>query len=257
MDGRDALRWRKNPLTMVGTLRRCWLFTRQTPADDARRILPPQLELVTHRGLAFWNVVVCQIEAMRPRGLPAFAGVGYKHAAYRLHARFHPDRGAPVEGLWFARSDCDSLLMSAMGNLMTDFRFHHSPIAVQDRPDAVALSIRALDAPAQAVVGRDAPAILPAHSAFGSLDEAAAFLEYKPFGLSVDAGGRVNVVKIVRREEDWRARLVPVIEEHWSFFDDKATRPEVCFQVEPIAYQWNRGTISPSPARITPTTGPS
>lgn len=234
---------RKNPITMVGTIGRRWLFTRQAPAEEARLLPPPQLELVTHRGSAFWNVVVREIAAMRPLGMPAFAGVGYRHAAYRLYARTRPDRGEPVEGLWFARSDCDSPLMAAMGNLMTDFRFQHSPIALDDRPGAVEIALRAKDAPARAIVGQVGEARLPEHSPFGSLEEAAATLKYKPAGLSVDAKGRVNVVRIVRREEECRARLVPVLEERRAFFDDEATRPEVCFQIEPIDDRWDRGTI--------------
>ena len=54
-------------------------------------------------------------------------------------------------------------------------------------------------------------------------------------------GKRSNAVLVW--EEDWRSRLVHVEKAHWSFLDDKDARPEICFQVEPIFYQWNRGDI--------------
>src|SRR5437763_16699429 len=114
----------KNPLTIIGTLDRCWLFVYQTPIEEARALLPRELEPVTHGGCAFWNVVVCHLRQMRPKPLPAFLGVSYWHVAYRFHVRFRPRSGPPVEGLYFVRSDCDSPLMTWAGNLLTDFNFH-------------------------------------------------------------------------------------------------------------------------------------
>src|SRR5438270_12511526 len=120
----------KNPVPMVGTLERCWLFTYQTPADEARALVPRELELVTRGECAFWNIVVCRIRAMRPKGFPAFAGFSYWHIAYRLYVRIYPRTGPPIEGIYFPRSDCNSRLMSLMGNLLTDYRFHTARIEV-------------------------------------------------------------------------------------------------------------------------------
>jgi hypothetical protein len=110
---------RKNPITMKGRIDRCWLFTFQAPEAEARALLPRPLVPVTREGFAFWNVVVCRVEAMRPRGVPGFLGMSYWHVAYRLYARFGAE-----EGLYFVRSDCDSGFMATMGNVMTDFNFH-------------------------------------------------------------------------------------------------------------------------------------
>src|SRR4051812_42714640 len=121
----------QNPVTMVGRLDPCWLFAYRTPAQEARAFLPPALEPVTHGGFAFWNVVVCRVQRMRPWFAPAPLGVSYWHIAYRLYVRFHPAQGEPIEGLYFVRSDCDSWLMALAGNLVTDFRFHTAAVRVQ------------------------------------------------------------------------------------------------------------------------------
>ena len=96
----------KNPLTLVGTLDRCWLFVYQTPEAEARTLVPAALELVTREGCAFWNIVVCHLRGTRPRGFPAFVGVSYWHVAYRFYVRFHPAAGPPVED--FRRENNDS-----------------------------------------------------------------------------------------------------------------------------------------------------
>ena len=234
----------KNPLTVVGVLTRCWLFTYQTPAEDAQRLLPPPLQAVTHRGWAFWNIVVCQIRSMRPQGLPAVLGVGYWHVGYRLYVRYPADDGTEIEGLYFVRSDCDNAWMTAAGNLMTDFHFHTAPIHVGPQADTLTIAIESPDAPARVCLHPQATAELPAWSAFETRDEAAAFLKYKPFGISVNNAGDANIVRIVRDEAAWQSTLVPVESAQWAFFADKNVRAEICFQVEPIVYQWQRGRLS-------------
>jgi hypothetical protein len=230
-----------NPLTVRGRIERCWLFAYQTPVEAARSELPPELEPVTHGGCAFWSVVVCRLAGMRPPPLPAFLGVGYWHVAYRIYARFHPLGGAPVEGLYFLRSDCNSRLMAAAGNLLTDFRFHMAPVKVTESAAEVRIDVAAPDAPASALLDRVRPPELPGYSAFASIDEAAAFLKYQPRGFSITGPGRVNVIQIERDEAAWRSRLVRIEQADWAFLSGRPVRPEICYDVEPIDYQWNRG----------------
>ena len=81
-------------------------------------------------------------------------------------------------------------------------------------------------------------------SPFASLEEAAALLQYKPFGISVDAARReANVVAILRDEADWHTRLVRVADAHWGFFEHRNVQLELCYQVAPIEYQWQRGEV--------------
>lgn len=242
--------WQKNPLTVIGKLDRCWLFTYRTPARLARSLLPQPLEPVTHAGYAFWNIVVCHISAMRPRHFPAFLGIGYWHLAYRLYVRLPLAQNKAIEGLYFLRSECDHRVMELLGNLLTDFRFHAAQLWIQQDQEALEIHVESPDAPAYA---RLLPDVAPQHdprSAFASLDEAAAFLKYKPYGISVDQAGRANVVHITRDESAWRSRLVRVAAADWAFFCSQDVEPEICYEVEPIFYQWDRGRVyDPQTAR--------
>jgi hypothetical protein len=204
-------------------------------------LVPGALELVTYNGRGFWSVVVSRLHAMRPRALPAWIGVSYWHVGYRLYVRLPlPDR-APIEGLYFLRSDCDSRLMTHAGNLLTDFSFHTAAIEVVEEPDSVQIAIRSPEAAADIALDRTRPPVLPPDSAFASLEEAAEFLKYKPAAISVSRRGHANVVTITRDEAAWRSRLVHVVAANWSFFRGRTPRPEICYEVAPIAYQWNRG----------------
>jgi hypothetical protein len=242
--------WQKNPLTVIGHLDRCWLFTYRTPAELARSLLPGQLEPVTHAGYAFWNIVVCHISAMRPKHFPAFIGIDYWHLAYRLYVRLPLAQGRAIEGLYFLRSECDHRLMELSGNLLTDFRFHAAQLRIQQDQEALEIHLESPDAPAYARLLPDVAPQPNPRSAFASLDEAAAFLKYKPYGISVDQAGKVNVVHITRDESAWCSRLVRVEAADWAFFRSQDVEPEICYEVEPILYQWDRGRFyDPQTAR--------
>jgi hypothetical protein len=231
----------KNPLTMWGTLDRCWLLTYQTPLEEAQKLIPPQLELVTHRGFAFWNVVICHIHKMRPKPLPSIFGLSYWHVAYRLYVRCHPKNHSPIEGLYFLRSDCDHAAIAGAGNYLTDFQFH--PCLVDHKslsPHKTRISIESSEAPARIELSAHSPE-LPKHSAFSSLKEAGDFLKYKPHGISVNTQGQLSVISITRDETAWKSRLVDVPQAYFEFFRNKTVLPEICYEVEPIRYQWNRG----------------
>ena len=40
----------------------------------------------------------------------------------------HPAVGEPLEGLYFARSDCSSRLIAAAGSVLTDYNLHTAAI---------------------------------------------------------------------------------------------------------------------------------
>ena len=241
--------WQKNPLTVMGNLDHCWLFTYRTPIDLARELLPAPLEPVTYGSHAFWNIVVCHINSMRPKHFPACIGVSYWHVAYRLYARLPLTRGEAIEGLYFLRSDCDRRSMSLAGNALTDFHFHIASLQLRREQDVLKMDLDSPDAPAHIRLLPGAAPRLAPHSVFASLDEAAAFLKYKPNGLSLDRASRANVVHITRDEQAWRSRLVSVACADWAFLREYDVQPEICYEVEPIRYQWDRGRIYAAPSQ--------
>lgn len=233
----------KNPFTVRGRLRRCWLFVYRTPVASIHALLPPQLAPVTREGFAFWNIVVCEIGGLRPAPLPAAVGLGYWHIAYRLHVRAQTESAGVIEGLHFLRSDCDSALVALAGNVVTDFRFHHATVAISEEPSGITGKIRTRGGNADFQLGGEPPSSLSPGSPFPSLDSAAEWLKYKPFALSPCGDGAINVVQVARDEAAWRSRLLAVEKARWEFLEPYETALELCYEVEPIDYQWERGRI--------------
>jgi hypothetical protein len=233
----------RNPFPVAGSIRQCWLFVYRTPVEVIRDLLPSQFEPVTHGGFAFWNIVVCRLSGMRPVPLPAAIGLGYWHVAYRLHVRARTESGVWLEGLHFLRSDCDRTLVVKCGNLLTDFNFHLADVRVSTTFDEVVGAIESQDAAARFRIDRHAAPALADGSPFATLQEAAGALKYKPFGLSPSGSDAVNIVRVVRKEAAWRSRVAAVSEADWQFFTGREVALELCYEVEPIDYIWERGRI--------------
>lgn len=231
----------RHPFAMRGRIEQCWIFVHRTLAENVRGLLPDTLSPITHGGFAFWNIVVCRLSGMRPPPFPASVGLGYWHVAYRLHVRASSRSLADLAGLYFIRSDCDRRLVATAGNLLTDFHFRRTEISVHARGPAVEGRVAAADGTATFRIDRAATPQLADGSPFNSLEEAAEALEYPPRALSPDSGDALWVVHVRRDPAAWRWRNVVVTEERWPFFVGRETAPELCYEVEPIEYHWERG----------------
>lgn len=234
-------------ISMVGRIDRCLLLSYRVPAAAVESLVPRGLDLVTleARGerWAFWNIVVCHIEAMRPAFMPASLGVTYHHAAYRLRVRASTSEGE-LSGVYFVRSDCDDGLITLAGDFLSDFRFHKAEIFSRASTDRFVAEVRGEDAEAGLSVEADlaGSATLAPGSVFPSLENARDFLKYEPMGLAV-ADESVRLAEVQRTESQWRERAVRVTKMHSEFL--RARSPgaelELATWVEPIDYRWTLG----------------
>ena len=262
------------PLAMNGRLSECLMLSYRTPARSVRHLVPNGLELEARGGYAFWNVLACRVEAMRPAGVPRRLGVTFNDVAYRLHVRGRTAAGETLRGLYFVRSDADRGLVARFGNALTSFRFSAADVELSrarvDGSDVLTLAVTGrgeADGAADALVrvATDAPAgggtlALSDGSPFASPEEAAEFLKYRPLGLSVDLDGRyLERTEVVRDEAALREWPVSVIEAHWKFLDglgQDELRLERAVRVDPIAYQWRLGRRAPLAPPVTTTPAP-
>lgn len=235
-------------LTMIGRLSECWLLSYAVEPDRVARHLSRGLELATHAGSAFLNIVLCRVERMRPAHTPRVLGLSYWHIAYRLQVRARTASGASIEGLFFLRSDVDTALIGVLGNAFTDFRFHASNVRIAQSEEAVDVRVQwtaRAEAEAHVRIAPDAsPALLPG-SCFSTVEAREAMLEYAPFGLSTTRDARrLKIAEVLRDEAQWREDPVRVVEADWSYarhLDLGRLRLERAMRVAPIDYRWRLG----------------
>src|SRR5437016_9363454 len=102
-------------LEMVGRLDECFLLSYGIDPAQAAGLVPAGLELITCRGAAFFNIVICHVDRMRARFTPRALGVTYWHIAYRVQVRATLADDRPIEGLYFLRSDIDRPVFGVIG----------------------------------------------------------------------------------------------------------------------------------------------
>jgi uncharacterized protein YqjF (DUF2071 family) len=235
-------------LVMVGRIDECFLLSYGIDPEQASALVPAGLELITCRGAAFFNIVICRVDRMRARFTPRALGVTYWHIAYRVQVRATLADSRSMEGLYFLRSDIDRPLFGVIGNRLTDFRFHAAMVRFSNHNEA-AWSLRveptAGDAQAFLAVRRSASDALPPASPFASLEERERVLKYAPFGLSVSSSGQcLRVAEVIRDETLWREESVEVEAAEWSYprsiglCDLRLVRAT---RVTPIDYRWRIG----------------
>ncbi|MEM1057964.1 MAG: DUF2071 domain-containing protein [Verrucomicrobiota bacterium] len=243
-----------HPVDLTGRLARGWLFLWRSPGEAVRPLVPPGLELVTHRGFAFWNVVACKVEGLRPAAWPeGVPGWDFWQIGYRLMVRHRGRDGQVTEGLYFVRSECGDPLVLAGGNLTTDFHFHPARIVCQHEDRWAYLRVDAGEDWSEAVVDAALPPRLAAGSPFARLEEAAQFLRYRPVALHPLPGGAARAVRVRRDARAWTPRLRQPVDQRWPWLAPYQAEPELCFELPRIPYTWQRQEFLPGPAQATAT----
>jgi hypothetical protein len=236
-------------LEMVGRLIECFLISYAVDRARAAALLPTGLAPITCRDAAFVNIVACRIDHMRPRFAPYAAGVTYWHVAYRIQARAVVAGGGSIEGLYFLRSDVDRPLLGAVGNLLTDFRFHRARVRFCSQRERWTLHVDSADGAASAVLcaraaGQDG---LPPDSPFGSVEERERVLTYTAVGLSVPRSGRgLRVAEVLRDEAAWQEQPVVVEAASWDYLSRLRVGPMRLVRATraaPIEYTWRLGRV--------------
>jgi len=232
-------------LEMVGRIDECFLLSYGINPEQAAPFVPAGLELITCRGAAFFNIVICHVDRMRMRFTPGALGVTYWHIAYRVQVRANVAGDRSIEGLYFLRSDIDRPLFDAVGNRLTDFHFHAARVQFWN-DDEAAWRLRVEpatgDAFASLAVRRAASNSLAPGSPFVSLEDRERVLKYAPFGLSVSETGQyVRVAEVIRDEALWREEPVEVEAANWSYprsIGLRDLRLVRATRVAPIDYRW-------------------
>jgi len=238
-------------LEMVGRIDECFLLSYAIDPEQAAALLPAGLELITCRGSAFFNIVVCHVDRMRPRFTPRALGVTYWHIAYRLQVRAILARARSIEGLYFLRSDVDRWPLGALGNRMTDFQFHAADVRFSVERESWSLQVEDTQGRGTATLcahRANTNGVMPG-SPFSSVEERERVLKYAPFGLAVSRFGRsLRVSEVIRDEALWKEEPVRVEVADWNYprsvgFNDLCLVRAM--RVSPIDYVWRIGRTEP------------
>lgn len=248
-------RLRRHPLPIDAHFRDCLTLTYALPAATLRPLLPPGLELETVGDRGFVAVALVRTEHLRPSGVPGAMGRDFFLAGYRIFTRFHTPEGRRLRGLRILRSDTDSALMVAGGNLLTHYNYSRCAADVDATRERLHVVVSSADGGGDLEVTADlTDGSLPPGSPFASIREARRFAGPLPYTFDYEPETHA-IVAIEGRRTNWRPVAVAAHVARISFFD----RPEfaactpvlaAAFHVSGIDYRWQRGVRYPLRGRL-------
>jgi uncharacterized protein YqjF (DUF2071 family) len=242
-----------------------WLTTVQTEWIDAvslnyaidpaglASLLPAPLEPEIHRGTAWVQLLVSSLRDMRPQGLAAPFGVDFYQASYRAAVRYRDRDGQWRRGGYFVRSETNHAVMRAVGNALTEFKFHafgKARIMLLRDGGRLTIAIEP-DVPGGRVV-----AILdtrpqsepPAGSVWKSLEDLHEPLVecYDAFGVDREQGW---LYSLTIDREPWNARFVTPVDLYCEWFerDMLGARFDSVLHIPRCAYRWRPLRRTPLP----------
>jgi uncharacterized protein YqjF (DUF2071 family) len=244
---------------MTCTFTRCILVNFAVDPELLNRNLPPGLEPDIVDGRAFISIVIGQMDKMRPRGVPRPLGVTFDQIVYRAVVRH---RG--VRGVHFLRSDANSRLMCALGDRLSFFKFHHSPITSAERDDHLEVLVSTQDHDGDISAELDLSAAtpsLPPTSRFRDMATARTHLVELFTAYALNPATRKMESVTIERDQ-WAVLSVPLQRGNFAYFengpifDTSTAQVDSVFSASNIRYVWHR--LQPAAtvqARATPPPG--
>lgn len=200
--------------------------------------LPSPLQPKLVKGWGIGGICQVSLSRMRPRGLPALAGVHSHNAAHRIAVR-HPDG----EGVYIPRRDTNSQLNQFAGGRLFPGLYALSQFEVEANGDSYSVEITdEAGHRLMLIQGRVAERVHEG-SLFKSVEEGSAFFKAGDTGWSPGkTPGLLDTIELWTRE--WRIEPFAVTSQHSAYFTDEGLFPagsvefDSAFIMRGLEHEW-------------------
>ncbi len=195
--------------------------------DVARNIVPAPFAPLSFKGKAIVGICLIRLKQVRPKGLPAFIGIGSENGAHRIAVEWMED-GQLLQGVYIPRRDSSSLFNTLVGGRIFPGKHYHAQFDVKEEADKFHVAFKSSDG---AIISVDAELAhsLPPGSIFQDLQEASAFFKtgatgYSPNGNKYE-GLHLNTYR-------WNILPLKVSCVRSSYFENEAVFPKGSVQFD-------------------------
>ncbi|WP_428307237.1 DUF2071 domain-containing protein [Lacipirellula sp.] len=183
---------------------------------------PFRPQLVNGYGVA--GICLIRLKSVRPRGMPAWLGVGSENAAHRVAVEWN-DGDAVRTGVYIRRRDTNSRFNALVGGRLFPGVHHHARFAVQETPDELSFDMQSDDGVTAIQVRGYTGDAWPANSLFPTADAASQFFAAGSLGYS--NARTPNVYQgLELRCHSWTATPLAIEAISSSYFDNRTIFPD-------------------------------
>ena len=211
-------------MRLDGIIERRVLLNYRVDPDVLRRLVPPGFRPLVVNGHGVAGVCLIRLGAIRPAGLPAWAGASSENAAHRIAVQWDTP-GGPRGGVYIPRRDSDARLNVVLGGRLFPGRHHPARFRVTEDEQAVRVAFQSRDGAAQVDVAVRPAAELTGSALWAGVTEASDFFQAGSAGWSATADpGRLDGVEL--RTTAWRIEAAHVTHASSSWLEDPRLFPE-------------------------------
>ncbi|MBA3531362.1 MAG: DUF2071 domain-containing protein [Ardenticatenales bacterium] len=209
--------------TIQGVIERRILVNYRVEPEVLARVLPAPFRPKLVNGVGLAGVCLIRLQGIRPRGLPAFLGIGSENAAHRIAVEWDENRTSR-EGVYIPRRDSTSRLNTLLGGRVFPGVHHHATFTVTEQDDYFRVALESNDGATKLLVAGRVAQELPSSSVFASLQDASDFFERGSLGYSATKDPHC-FDGLELRSRQWHVEPLEVEEVQSTFFENPALFP--------------------------------
>ncbi len=195
------------------------------------------------RGVAIAGVCLIHLQAVRPRGVPAWLGITSENAAHRIAVEW--DEGGHVkEGVYIPRRDTNSRINTLVGGRIFPGIHQHARFTTSETDQRISIRLTSDDGQVEVHVAGRPTIALPTDSVFHSVAEASVFFERGALGYSA-TGDPNRFDGLELRSHGWQVEPFAVEHVESSFFANPSLFPpgsatfDCALLMRNIAHEWH------------------
>jgi hypothetical protein len=215
-------------------------------AEIAKKMVPPPFSPKFVNGKAIAGICLIRLKQVRPKGMPAFLGVGSENGAHRIAVEWL-ENGELKEGVYIPRRDTSSLFNTIAGGRVFPGRHYQAKFDVNENNGQYHVAFTSSDG---TVISVDAKITdqLNSDSIFGTLDVASDFFKAGSTGYSPNGD---KYEGLILHTNNWKVQALEVSLVKSSFFEDEAIFPKGSVKFDNallmtnIQHDWSSGCDKP------------
>lgn len=228
--------------TIHGLIARRVLLNFRIQPDALASVLPSPFRPKLYRGHGIGGVCLIRFQSLRPRGVPAWLGMGSENAAHRIAVEWEQD-GQTREGVYIPQRNTNSGFNTALGGRVFPGVFTRGCFHVEESQNAIAVRVVLPDGREEIAVRGEVAANIPQSSLFPTVEEAASFFSLGATGYSTGRSGELEGMEL--KCFDWTIAPLQVQEARSAFFDQPTRFPagvvefDCALLMRNIVHEWH------------------
>jgi len=195
--------------------------------DVAKAFVPPPFTPKAFNGKAIAGICLIRLKEIRPKGLPAFLGIGSENGAHRVAVEWFED-GQLKEGVYIPRRDSSSLFNTVTGGRLFPGKHHRAKFDVKESNGDYHVAFNSADGTFISVDAALASS-LNQDSIFKDLRTASSFFKNGSTGYSPN-GDKYDGLSL--STFTWEVRPLKVNQVRSSFFENESMFPKGSVQFD-------------------------